>query len=92
MRVFQLEFGCGPEKLVGSVLCSLSCLVQCCGFNPLMRIFLVEEDFSHRVNIRSDSNKKKKKKTLSDESKNRGLVCAHMHFIAWADKILTFMS
>ena len=32
------------------------------------------------------------KKTLSDESVNRGLVCAHMHFIARTQKILTFMS
>ena len=31
-------------------------------------------------------------KTLSDESINRGLVCAHMHFIAPTQKILTFMS
>ena len=31
-------------------------------------------------------------KTPSDESINRGLVCAHMHFIAWTQKILTFMS
>ena len=31
-------------------------------------------------------------KTLSDESTNRGLVCAHMHFIARTQKILTFMS
>ena len=31
-------------------------------------------------------------KTLSDESINRGLVCAHMHFIAQTQKILTFMS
>ena len=30
-------------------------------------------------------------KTLSDESINRGLVCAHMHFIA-RTMILTFMS
>ena len=32
------------------------------------------------------------KKTLSDESIKRGLVCAHMHFIARTQKILTFMS
>ena len=32
------------------------------------------------------------KKTHSDESINRGLVCAHMHFIARTQKILTFMS
>ena len=31
-------------------------------------------------------------KTLSDESINRGLVCAHIHFIARTQKILTFMS
>ena len=30
-------------------------------------------------------------KTLSDESINRGLVCAHMHSIAWTQKILTFI-
>ena len=29
-------------------------------------------------------------KTPSDESINRGLVCAHMHFIARTQKILTF--
>ena len=31
-------------------------------------------------------------KTLSDESINQGLVCAHMHSIAQTQKILTFMS
>ena len=31
-------------------------------------------------------------KTFSDESINRGLVCAHMHSIAWTLKILTVMS
>ena len=31
-------------------------------------------------------------KTLSGESINRGLVCAHMHFIARTQKILAFMS
>ena len=36
--------------------------------------------------------KKPKKKPLLDESVNRGLVCAHMHFIARTQKILTFMS
>ena len=29
---------------------------------------------------------------LLDESINRGLVCAHMHSIAWTQKILTIMS
>ena len=32
------------------------------------------------------------KKTPSDESINRGLVCAHMHLLARTQKILTFMS
>ena len=31
-------------------------------------------------------------KTLSDESINRGLICAHMHFITRTQKILTFTS
>ena len=31
-------------------------------------------------------------KTLSDESIDRDLVCAHMNFIARTQKILTFMS
>ena len=31
-------------------------------------------------------------KTLSDESINRGLVCAHMHSVTWTQKILTFIS
>ena len=31
-------------------------------------------------------------KAPSDESINGGLVCAHMHFIARTQKILTFMS
>ena len=31
-------------------------------------------------------------KTLLDESINQGLVCAHMHFIAQTQKIVTFMS
>ena len=31
-------------------------------------------------------------KTYSDESINRGLVCAHMHSMAQTQKILTFLS
>ena len=31
-------------------------------------------------------------KSLSDESIDQGLVCAHIHSIAWTQKILTFMS
>ena len=51
--------------------------------------FPVEGIFSLGVNMGSNSIPPK---TLSDESINRGLVCAHMHFIAWTQKILTFMS
>ena len=46
-------------------------------------------DFSLGVNMGSNSIPPK---TPSDESINRGLVCAHMHFIARTQKILTFMS
>ena len=46
-------------------------------------------NFSLGVNMGSNSIPPK---TLSDESINRGLVCAHMHFIARTQKILTFMS
>ena len=51
--------------------------------------FPVEGIFSLGVNMGSNSIPPK---TLSDESINRGLVCAHMHFIARTQKILTFMS
>ena len=46
-------------------------------------------DFSLEVNMGSNSIPPK---TPSDESINRGLVCAYMHFIARTQKILTFMS
>ena len=46
-------------------------------------------DFSIGVNMGSNSIPPK---TPSDESINRGLVCAHMHFIARTQKILMFMS
>ena len=46
-------------------------------------------DFSRRVKMGSNSIPPK---TLSNESIIRGLVCAHMHFIARTQKILTFMS
>ena len=46
-------------------------------------------DFSLGVNMGSNSIPPE---TPSDESINRGLVCAYMHFIAWTQKILAFMS
>ena len=51
--------------------------------------FPVEGIFPLGVNMGSNSIPPK---TLSYESTNRGLVCAHMHFIARTQKILTFMS
>ena len=59
------------------------------GFDPPLGTFSGRRDFSLGVNMGSNSIPPK---TLSDESINRGLVCAHMHFIARTQKILTFMS
>ena len=59
------------------------------GFDPPLGTFCGRGDFSLGVNMGSNSIPPK---TLSDESINRGLVCAHMHFIARTQKILTFMS
>ena len=51
-----LFVGWGTEYLVGSVLCSLSSLMQCRWFDPpLGRIFPVERIFSLGVNMGSDS-------------------------------------
>ena len=62
---------------------------QCHGFDPPQGTFSGRGDFSLVVNMGSNSIPPK---TPSDESINRGLVCAHMHFIARTQKILTFMS
>ena len=71
-------------QLVGSVLGALFCLMQRRGFHPPPRtIFPLELTW---VLTQFPP------KTLSDESINQGLVCAHMHSIALTQKILTFMS
>ena len=62
---------------------------QCHGFDPPQGTFSGRGDFSLGVNMGSNSIPPK---TPSDESINRGLHCAHMHFIARTQKILTFMS
>ena len=59
------------------------------GFDPPLGTFTSRGDFSLGVNMGSNSIPQK---TPSDESINRGLVCAHMHFIARTQKILMFMS
>ena len=76
----------GPEWLVGSVWARCP---QRHGFDPSLGKFSGRGDFSLGFNMGSNSIPPK---ILSDESINRGLVCAHMHFIAWTQKILTFMS
>ena len=66
----------GRNSSHGSVLGLLSCLMQRRGFDPpVRRTFSSRRDFSHGVKLRSDT------KTLSDESVNQGIVCAHMHSI-----------
>ena len=76
----------GRNSSVGSVWARCP---QRRGFDPPLGTFSGRGDFSLGVNMGSNSIPPK---TLSDESINRGLVCAHMHFIARTQKILTFMS
>ena len=67
-----------PEYLIGSMLGSLSCLMQHHEIAPpLRKMFLVEGIFP-LVNMGFNSIPQK---PLSDESINQGLVCAHMHSI-----------
>ena len=75
----------GRNSLVGSAWARCP---QRRGFDPPLGTFSGRGDFSLGVNMGSNSIPPK---TLSDESINRGLVCAHMHFIARPQKILTFM-
>ena len=76
----------GQNSSVGS---AWDCCPQCRGFDPPLGKFSGRGDFSLGVNMGSNSIPPK---TLSGESINRGLVCAHMHFIARTRKILMFMS
>ena len=68
----------GRNRSAGSVFGSLSCVVWASG----------RGDFFPGVNMVSDSIPPK---TLSDESINQGLVCAHMHSSTQTQKILTFI-
>ena len=76
----------GRNSSVGSALAR--CPLRL-GFDPPLGTFPGRGDFSLGVNMGSNSIPPK---TLSDESINRGLVCAHIHFISRTQKILTFMS
>ena len=59
------------------------------GFDPPLGTFSVEGIFPLELTwVQTPFSPK----TPSDESINRGLVCAYMHFIARTQKILTFMS
>ena len=73
----------GQNSSVGSVLGWLSCLMQYCWFNP-PRSLLIEGIFPLVLTLVLT--------TLSDESINRGPVCAHTRSIVWIQKIVTFMS
>ena len=77
----------GQNSSVVCVLGSLSSVIQQCRFDPawsnlVERIFTLELTLVLTLFPR----------TLSVESLGRGPVCAHMHSIAWTQKILTFMS
>ena len=77
----------GWKSSVCSVLGSLSCMMQCCGFNPPLscqywRFFPWSE---HGFWLHCP-------KTLSDESVDWGLVYALIYSMTWVQKILTFMS
>ena len=76
-----------PGARNSSVGCAWALCPQCRGFDPPLGTFSGRGNFSLGVNMGSNSIPPK---TPSDESINRGLVCAHMHFIARTQKILTF--
>ena len=86
-KSFDVRHFCGGQN--SSVGSAWARCPQRCGFDPPLGTFSSRGDFSLGVNMGSNSIPPK---TLSDESINRGLVCAHMHFIARTEKILTFMS
>ena len=67
-RSFPISCQGGPEQLIGSVLRSLSCLAQRCGFTPpLQKFFSARGDISLGDSMGSDSIPPK---TLLDDSTN----------------------
>ena len=64
--------------------------MQRCGFDPVLKIIFQVEGFFFILELTWVLTPFPL--TLSDESIDRGLVCAHMHSIARTQKILTFMS
>ena len=79
----------GRSCSVGSVLGSLSCLMQWRGFDPpLGRFFFAGRgDFFLGVTMGSDCSPQKLFRV-----RVKGLVCAHMDSVARIQKILTFVS
>ena len=76
--------GGGRNSSVGSAWARCP---QCSGFDPPLGTFSVEGIFPLELTwVQAPFPQ------TPDESINRGLVCAHMHFIARTQKILTFMS
>ena len=91
--VFSDKFTCCHTETEGGRNSSVGSAWARCpqrrGFDSPLGTFSGRGDFSLGVNMGSNSIPPK---TPSDESINRGLVCAHMHFITRTQKILTFMS
>ena len=75
------------NSLAGSVLGSLSCMMQHCRFDP-PRSHLVKGIFPLELIWALTP----LPTTLSDESRNRSKVCTHMHSIEQTQKILTCIS
>ena len=84
-EVRYTEITGGRNSSVGSVLGSLPCVMQHRGLEPPLNLRLIFFPLELAWFLHSP-------KPLSDESINRGLVCAHMHPIARTQMILTFMS
>ena len=82
----DVNFPQGWNHSVGNALSLLPCMIQRHGFDHSE--FLVEGIFPLELTCVLIPFPK----TLSDESTNRGLVCAQTHSIARTQKILTFMS
>ena len=78
---FRTEMIQGP-RIAQSVVCWTRCPVWCSIVGSILRWASGRGDFSLGVNMGSDSISQK----LLDESINRDLVCAHMHFIMWTQK------
>ena len=80
IQELNISWGAGIAQLVvlGLAVHSVEGSILLWGHFPVEGIFPLELTWVQKI----------PPKTLSDESINRGLVCAHMHFIARTQKIL----